>query len=198
MHWPTLAAFLSVNFAADVTPGPAVMYVLATALRNGTRRAVPAILGILSVNALYFAVSATAVGALLASSTLFPYIKWGGVAYVVYLGVRALLASPHTTEEVRPTSHIYRDGFLTQLSNPKTVVYFAALVPRFVDASQPIVPQMLIMGSTSLCLEFCVLLGYAAAAGQGLKFARDPRFNVWTNRVSGAMLIAVALALTLA
>ena len=164
---------------SGLTPGPAVLLVLATALRRGSRPSVAPTLGILSANSIYFAISATSLGA----------------AYLVYLGVKALLAKssplgdPQGATGGRSFRRLYADGFLLQLSNPKAIVFFAALLPQFIDPKGDLTLQVVVLWITSVVLEFFVLLGYGLAAGRALAVARQPRYARWTNRVSGILLI---------
>jgi homoserine/homoserine lactone efflux protein len=90
---------------------------------------------------------------------------------------------------------MFTDGFILQASNPKAIVFFTALLPQFVDPHSPIAPQMAVLAVTSVAIEFCVLLGYGAAAGRATELARQPRYAAWTNRVAGGLLICAGAGL---
>ena len=184
-----------------LTPGPAVLFVLASALRIGARKSVFSNLGILAANTVYFVLSAAGVGSLLAASfDLFAVIKWIGAAYLVFLGLRAIFGRTHPLSVAAPmketsASRMFADGFILQASNPKAIVFFTALLPQFVDPRAPIAPQMAILAMTSVAIEFCVLLGYGVAAGRASEVARRPRYAAWTNRIAGGLLICAGAGL---
>jgi len=197
MNWTVWWLFVPVETVLCLTPGPAVLLVLATALRRGPRASIASTLGILSANSIYFALSATGLGAvLLASYRIFFLIKWAGAAYLIYLGVKALLSKSGTfgnpeaaTGFTRSAPRLFLDGLLLQLSNPKAIVFFAALLPQFIDPKGDLVMQVLVLGITSVAIESLVLLCYGLAAGRASAVARQPRYARWTNRVSGVLLI---------
>ena len=199
-HW---WLFLVTGVVLSLTPGPAVLYVLSSALRAGGRKSIASSLGILTGNAIYFALTATSVGALvMASYQLFFWIKWLGAAYLIYMGVKALLSNtgivPTGRDDLRadiPARTLYTNGILLQLSNPKAIVFFAAILPQFIDPRAGVASQVLILGVTSVVSEFAVLVGYGMAAGTASALAQQPRYAKWTNRASGGLLIAAGAGL---
>jgi homoserine/homoserine lactone efflux protein len=177
-------------------PGPAVMFILSSALKAGARKSIASNLGILSANAVYFGLSATGIGALLLSSKLFLAVKWVGAAYLVILGLQLLFdlnrAKNSSTEGLNDlkSPYLFRDGFLLQMSNPKAILFFSALLPQFLNTHAPIVPQIAILCATSVIVEFFILLGYGIAGS-----AIAPRYARWTNRVAGGLLIGAGAGL---
>ena len=199
VSWDTYWLYVATEAALSLSPGPAVMLVIAYGLTQGARRSVWASLGILSANGLYFALSATGVGALLAASeTFFRAVKWAGAAYLVYLGLAALLGRPSPITVSRAAARggspltIYLSGLTLQLANPKTLVFFAAILPQFVDPRLPIGAQMAWLAAGSVIPEFFILAGYGFAASRAARLASDPRFARLTDRAAGILVLAAA------
>ena len=194
MTWTTWWIFVCTETVLCLTPGPAVLFILSSALKAGARKSIFSNLGILSANAVYFALSATGVGALLLSSKLFLAVKWIGAAYLVIYGLRLIFGKHEAVPELAlldPKSHhLFFSGFTLQISNPKAILFFSALLPQFLNPHAAIVPQVVILGVTSVLIEFCILLGYGVA-GSSL----TPRYARWTNRVAGGLLIAAGAGL---
>jgi homoserine/homoserine lactone efflux protein len=203
VNWTTWWLFAATETVLSFTPGPAVLFVLASALQVGAKRSIPAILAILTANSIYFALSATSIGALLVSShPLFFAVKWIGAAYLVYLGARSILGHHSVVPVERKKAaasgwRLFGDGLVLQLSNPKALVFFAAILPQFIDPRRTVVPQIVILGLTSNVCEFAVLFGYAVAAGRASALTRQPRYAKWTNRVAGGLLIGAGAGLAL-
>ena len=201
MTWAAWWFFVGTETVLCLVPGPAVLFTLSNALKAGTRKTIPSIIGILVANTVYFALSATGIGALLLSSKLFFAVKWLGAAYLIYLGLRSFFgrADALTSTEAglmeRKSHHLLFDGFTLQMSNPKAIVFFAALLPQFLNAHAAVVPQVAILAATSVVIEFIILLGYAIAAGRASELARQPRYAKWTNRVAGSLLIGAGAGL---
>ena len=202
MTWQIWLAFMTIEAVLSMTPGPAVLYVLSQAIRRGPAKSVWGSGGILGANAVYFALSATSLGALIvASYNLFFLIKWIGAAYLVYLGLRSwlgkasVMALPESGDDSRSATRILRDGFFLQAANPKALLFFTAILPQFIDAHGNVVFQILVLGASSIVVEFLILFVYGQLAGRALATARSPRFAKLTNRIAGSLLIGAGVGL---
>src|SRR5580692_7399046 len=128
MTFKTWLLFLVMETALSLSPGPAVFYVVSQGVRGAVRRSLPAALGIISANAIYFALSATSLGAIIAASArFFTIVKWVGAAYLIFLGVKALRSAGSTQAIVLDTNdparhrdlrHVYLGALTLQLANP--------------------------------------------------------------------------------
>ena len=206
MTFKTWLLFLVMETALSLSPGPAVFYVVSQGARGAVRRSLPAAAGIITANAIYFALSATSLGAIIAASArFFTIAKWVGAAYLIYLGVKALrsAASSHAVNladaaapERGDRRRVYVGALTLQLANPKALLFFLALLPQFIDPAQAVVPQMLILAATSMLPEFCILLGYGWLAHRALhtcaKFGVSSGMNRWLAWIEGAGLLGCA------
>ena len=135
--------FAMTTFVVVFSPGPAAITVASQGSGNGALRAQFGILGVASANAAYFILSATGIASvIIASHTLFSVIKWAGVAYLVYLGLSALFSKSGGLT-VRPgdadnSARLFIKGFIVEFANPKALLYFAAILPQFIDVARPI------------------------------------------------------------
>ena len=202
MRFETWFLFVITESVLSITPGPAVLFVLSQGLRQGAARSVWASLGILSANAMYFALSATTLGALIvASYNLFFLIKWVGAAYLVYLGLQcftnksSMLKAPEERSRATSDFRIWRDGFLIQGANPKALLFFAAILPQFIEPNYSIPIQVLVLGISSIVVEFFILVTYGKLAGRTTLLAKNPRFEKISNRLAGVLLIGAGLGL---
>lgn len=201
MRWETWSLFVATEAILSLTPGPAVLMVLSRALKHGSAKSVWSSLGILSANAFYFVLSATSLGAvLLASYHVFYAVKWIGAAYLIYLGVSTFISKTplvplSTASPLHAGWRLFIDGFVLQAANPKALLFFCALLPQFIDPTQPIAFQVLILGASSVLVEFIILLGYGILAGSASRFAGNPRFSTVTNRIAGSLLIGAGAGL---
>ena len=202
MKWEVWLLFVMTEAVLSLTPGPAVLYVLSQAIRRGPAKSVWASWGILSANAVYFVLSATSLGAVIvASYKLFFLIKWLGAAYLVYLGIGSFLGKssvmslPEAGADSRSGVRILRDGFFLQGANPKALLFFTAILPQFIDTRHNIAFQILVLGISSIVVEFAILFTYGQLAGRILATARSPRFEKVTNRIAGSLLIGAGVGL---
>lgn len=206
MTFKTWLLFLMMETALSLSPGPAVFYVVSQGVRGALRRSLPAAAGIISANAIYFALSATSLGAIIAASAqFFSIAKWAGAGYLIYLGVKALRSAGSSHEialdaavpaEQGDRRRVYLGALTLQLANPKALLFFLALLPQFIDPTLSVVPQMLILAATSMLPEFCILLGYGWLAHRALhasaRFGVSGRMNRWLAWIEGAGLLGCA------
>ncbi len=181
------------------SPGPSAILVVAQGASNGWARAIFGILGIAVGGMLYFALSATGIASLiLASNLVFSTLKWIGVAYLLYLGFKALFSEsklinikPGAPQKKR--SALFFQGLFIMLSNPKAMLFFTAILPQFIDVTRPIVPQILIMGATTYALQVPI---YGAYAYMGERLTRGS-IKGWLvnglNKFAGAALVFAGL-----
>lgn len=198
MSMETYLAYLAVVglfFASP--PGPSQILIVSVGLRVGPRRAAYTMAGDLSANALQMTVAAFGLAAVVqTSATALAVVKWAGVAYLVFLGVKALLSKGPRggTAAAVPVGKLYRLGFLTSAANPKAVVFFAALFPQFIDPAAPIWSQLLILGLTYLIVDGCLLMLYANAASRIAGRVAGP-LRAGLDRIAGGFMLVAALLL---
>ncbi|HEV8375269.1 MAG TPA: LysE family translocator [Candidatus Polarisedimenticolia bacterium] len=204
MTWQTWGLFMVTETALCLTPGPAVLFVVSQALSFGAARSLWANLGILTANALYFALSALGLGAvLMASHRVFLVIKWAGAAYLIYLGLRTFFAREATLPSPGGPAHpgmgwkLLGRGVILQAANPKSLIFFTALLPQFIDPKGAVGWQVLILGVSSVVVEFFVLSGYGVFAGRAATLAREPRYSRLTHRLAGACLVLAGTGVAL-
>jgi threonine/homoserine/homoserine lactone efflux protein len=197
MTLATWLLFCFTEIALCMIPGPAVLLVLSTALRRGFPSATRATAGILAGNTMYFALSATGIAAVIvASHVVFSALKWAGAAYLVWLGLRMLLAHAggHGAAAQRPAANaerIFVRAFIVQAANPKALVFFIALLPQFINPAGSVPQQILLLGVSSVAI---VLSSYAALVAGARTFAVT-RFSDLLERIGGAILIAAGARL---
>lgn len=199
-----LVVFALTELLLSLTPGPAVLLVISQGVRRGFLLSVASALGVLTGNAIYFALSAVGLGALLiASAWLFEVIRWIGVAYLVFVGVQ-IIRGAGRQPDVQPEidrragkSQAFAAGLLTQLLNPKAVVFFTALLPQFISPGENVAFQFVVLGITSIAVEFPVLMLYGFCADRGRIFIKKGKYSAWSERIAGGFLIGAGVSLAL-
>jgi homoserine/homoserine lactone efflux protein len=198
MDWHTCGLFLTTNFILSLTPGPAVVLVTSHALANGWRRSQPSVLGIMSGNASYCVLSALGLGVLFVQMpVLVSVVKGVGALYLVGIGLRSLMNSESaltfaTARAGAPRAMLYRQALVLQLSNPKSVLFFCALLPQFVAGGPSSAWQMLGLGFAAIMLEYPVLTAYSMLGGRAQRLVATPFALHSLNVLAGALLIVAA------
>jgi threonine/homoserine/homoserine lactone efflux protein len=194
----TWLLYVAAVFVLTVTPGPSVLMCVSTSVNLGARKALIAALGSTTAIVSIMALSAIGLGtALAASETLFTVLKWLGAAYLVYLGISALLSSASeiaVTGGVESSSNgrLFAQGFFVGASNPKALLFFGALFPQFITPSAPQLPQFLVLGATFIVFELLWLTIYALLASKAKRWLQQPRRAMLFNRTTGVVFLVAA------
>jgi threonine/homoserine/homoserine lactone efflux protein len=201
-----LAIYVVASLALILTPGQDMIYVITRSLAQGRFAGVCSALGVIVGILVHTALAALGVGAILqASEALFFALKLLGAGYLVYLGIRLFLSEAPALDAraagraLRPWA-LFWQGVLSNVSNPKIVLFFLAFLPQFVDPASPHPTRDLAaLGVLYAMLGLPVKVGVALAAG-GLarRFARSPGAGRRLNRVSGTLLVGLGLKLAAA
>lgn len=197
-------AFAAASAVLLAIPGPTVLLVIAYALGAGRGVALWTVLGVFLGDLLAISASVIGLGALLAASaTLFTALKWLGGAYLIWLGWK-LFTAPAEGGAVQARgadksgAAMCLHAFLVTATNPKSIVFFIAFLPQFLDPAAPATPQLAIMVATFTLLGALNALIYAFAAGALRARIRRPSVMRWLNRGGGGALIAMGAATLLA
>ena len=199
MTFETWAAFAAASSVLLVIPGPTVLLVVSYALGQGWRTALPMAIGVALGDFTAMTLSMLGLGALLATSaTLFTVLKWVGAAYLVYLGIKlwraggTLDAAPRT--DAVSAAKMLGHAWLVTALNPKSITFFVAFLPAFLDPKADFLTQMLVFETTFLVLAFANAFGYALVASRARRLASNPRAIGIVNKVGGGLLVGAGVA----
>jgi len=192
--------YLLATIILSLSPGPGVFSSLSSGLNHGFRMGVWNGIGMQAANFVLICVVSVGLGAmLLASETLFEVVKWIGVAYLVYLGIVTWRAPARGFQQEKDDLHgakeIFLKGFLVNITNPKGIIFYAAILPQFVDVHRPPALQYAIFAATTLIVDLVMMAGYTALAAKVLRVMKDPARLRWVNRTLGGAFVAAGVAL---
>lgn len=197
-----LLAFFVTDLVACFLPGPAVLAVVSLGLAGSLRGMWGAITGINISNLIWYAMVGLGLIALVTTMPgLFSVLRWVGTAYLFWLGLQTWRHPAH----LRVTGSENRIGFgrglagavAVQLSNPKAMVFFTVFLPPFINLHHPIVPQIMRLASIGVAIEVLALAFYGLLAYRLGQFAVTPAAGRRIGRVSGSILMAIAVAMAL-
>lgn len=199
MSIETWLAFAAATTILLVIPGPTILLVISYALGRGMRAALPVAVGVALGDFTAMTLSMLGVGALLATSfVLFTALKWLGAAYLIWLGVQlwraggTLEATPRSDRA--PSLRMLAHAWLVTALNPKSLTFFVAFLPQFIDQGADFWMQMLIFETTFVVLAFANAIGYGLVASRARGLVSSARAIGIFNRVGGALLIGAGLA----
>ena len=198
MNWHLFSAFLLITIVLFLTPGPIVTLIVATGARQGTRAGLLTVAGATIGNALLLALIALGLGWILRTSAeVFDYLRWIGAAYLVWLGIQAWRYAGEQREALAPHVHAWR-GFVVAMTNPKSIAFFTAFLPQFIDPMLPVERQLLVMCTVSVTVGAFLDSGWAVAAGLGRAWFTKPKHNRVLGRLSGLVLMCGGVWLSFA
>jgi threonine/homoserine/homoserine lactone efflux protein len=199
--WSTLALFALSALVLCAIPGPAVIYILSKGVQSGRRGALAAVFGVHGGTLLHITAATLGLSALVMSSaTAFDAVKLVGAGYLVALGLMRLLRGGKSVvvpaeRESSDLRQVFRQGFVVEALNPKTAIFFLAVLPQFADPSRALAPQIVVLGIVWLVVGICTDSLWALLGGTlGDVLARSRRFPLIERIVSGCALIGLGLA----
>lgn len=190
--------FVSVVFIFAIIPGPTVILVLGQAISHGKRSVLPLVSGVLLGDFVAMTLSLIGLGAVLATSaTLFLILKWFGVGYLVYLGIKTWRELPEhslptMTAPTMSTSNMFRSSFLVTALNPKDIVFFVAFLPQFVNPEVSAIPQLLVLMVTFLGVVSITITSFALFAGVVRNRIQSFKARKRLNKLGGGALFGAA------
>ena len=184
-------------------PGPAAMCAMSQATRYGFRPALIGIIGILFGHLVFFGCVASGLTALLAkASTAFSILRLAGAVYLLYLGVRVVASTFRGAKAVKqavtplPSRHnLFLQGFAIQVTNPKALLFMAALLPQFIQPQHPLAWQLAVLFAITVTVDGIVLGAYAHFALRSAQHLHAIGVTAWLERVFGAVLILFGIRL---
>jgi len=200
-----IAAFIPIAIVIVITPGPDMALVTRNALAGGRGAALRTAGGIMAGVLVWAVASVLGLAAVLATSTVaFTIVKWLGAAYLVYLGVRTLLRLRSSAHEDRPEAagprsadSPFRQGFLSNVLNPKVAVLFTSLIPQFVTPGPWAAAESVLFAGIFAAIGLAWLTAYSFIATAVAGTLRQPRVRAVVNAITGTIMVALGLRLVL-
>lgn len=193
-------AFVAASAVLLAIPGPTVLLVISYALGHGRRAAAATVTGVALGDFTAMTASMLGLGALLATSAaLFAVLKWVGAAYLIYLGIKLWRAPVATVDasdgavaRERPL-RIFLHAYAVTALNPKSIIFFVAFLPQFLNHAEPVAFQMAVFEATFLVLATANAATYGLVAAVARKTIRKPRIQKLVNRIGGSLMIGAGL-----
>ncbi len=202
MNFETWIIYVATVLVLMITPGPSQLLMLSNSMANGFTRSLMTAWGDLTANVGQMLAASLGLAAIILTyghSLL--VIKWVGVAYLLWLGIKTLLRSKKPNQmaqnkSVTSLQRLWLQGFITSASNPKAIVFFAALFPQFISSEHAFWIQFFILSTTYIIMDGLFLCTYGALAHWMGKAVRGPGL-VWLDRIGGSFMIIAAILLGL-
>ncbi|MFP1730855.1 homoserine/homoserine lactone efflux protein [Lonsdalea quercina] len=192
--------YLVTTLILSLSPGSGAINTMSTGISHGYRGAVASIAGLQVGLACHIVLVGIGLGALLSQSVMaFEVLKWVGAGYLIWLGIQQWRSAGgldlNTLANTMPRRRLFKRAVLVNLTNPKSIVFLAALFPQFVIPHQPQAMQYLVLGVTTIAVDIVVMIGYATLATRIAKWLKGPRQVNRLNRIFGSLFIMVGALL---
>jgi threonine/homoserine/homoserine lactone efflux protein len=192
-------AYVGVTVVMVVTPGPAILFAIATGARRGREAVIPAVVGMNLASVIWMTAAGLGLSALaLAFPAVFRALAWLGAAYVAWLGLKAIRSAFHAREDGARTVELHgrsalRDGFAVQISNPKALLFTTVILPPFIDPARPVLGQILVFAVTGIALDVMSMTAYGYGGAALAARMTEPGFRRGFSLFTGALLVTAAL-----
>jgi threonine/homoserine/homoserine lactone efflux protein len=199
MNIESFIPFVLATVLILIIPGPTIILVISQAVSHGRKSVIPLVVGVLLGDFTAMTCSLLGLGAILsASALLFSVFKWIGALYLLYLGIQLWQSNPKkysVQDNTKKSSarSLLQSSFIVTVLNPKSIAFFVAFLPQFMDPLKPVLPQMTLLGGTFLFLAVVNAALYAIFAGQLSEQIRKERVRKWFNRCGGGALIGAGI-----
>ena len=204
MTFATWLTFFVATILLCFSPGPGALSSMSAGMKYGWQRGMWNCIGMqvsIMVNVTIIALGLGAI--LMASETAFEIMKWCGALYLMWLGVQKFREAPVAFEEIAARTEfkdttakgIFMQGFLVSQTNPKGLIFLLAVLPQFVDPTQPVAIQYVILTLTLNVVDFIAMGCYTAFVAKVQRLLKDPAHIRWTNRGIGSLFVAAGGAL---
>ena len=202
MTLETWLAFFVASWIISISPGSGAIYAMSCGLNHGFRRGFVGTVGLIAGIWTALAIVAVGLGAVLSASThAFTALKWLGVAYLVYLGVKqwrsppAPLATADDDGAQISAGALIAKGWAVNATNPKGIVFMMAVMPQFIDTTAPLLPQYLVIAATFAFTDFVIMAIYTGFAAKVLTYFKTETQMRLLNRIFGSLFVLAATAL---
>jgi len=196
-------AYLLTTSILSLSPGSGAINTMSTGISHGYRGAAASISGLQVGLATHIVLVGIGLGALFSQSVLaFEVLKWAGAAYLIWLGIQQWRSAGaidlQAVAKAMPRRKLFKRAVLVNLTNPKSIVFLAALFPQFILPHQPQAMQYLVLGVTTVVVDIIVMIGYATLAQRIAAWIKGPKQMKLLNRLFGGMFMAVGALLACA
>ncbi len=192
------AVFFGVMVVMALTPGPANLFSIANGMEKGPRAVIEGVVGMNLASLTWFAAAALGLGALIAAfPAVFKLLTFVGAAYVAWLGLKALWSARRTEGDAHLTfakasRHPFVDGFMVQITNPKALLFFTAVLPPFLDVKRPFLAQLSVFAATTTGLDLCTMTAYGLGGAVLATRMNEPHFRRGFSVFVGVLLLSAA------